>query len=237
MKKITLSLLYLTFLINLNFSSKAILSLQGNTHFSNLSKEEFLKIKNNKFVMKNNNIKDHTWPEIYLYFIIDASPLESVAVFYALEHQKDYTPNLIKSTIIKQISPTEVYTSYELKMPWPLDNGKYIHGSTISRYTNSGYQVSWYMVKSNITTKVNGDAIFLKLGEKTLVRYRAIVIPKSFFARFIKSKILADIKNTLIAIKKEVYALKKKKGKYLEGFIDFINTSLANKKYYLKQKK
>ncbi len=172
------------------------------------------------------------WPIVSLYQVIDASPLESVAIFYALDYQKEYVPNLIVSEVVKMVSPTIAHTKYEMKMPWPISNSTYIHASELSAQKPSSYKVRWWMVESSSAEKVDGYAIFIPYKDKTLMKYWAHVKPKSFLASFVKNKMVEDVTSSLIATKKEIEEVKINKKDILRKYVTYIDDALSGKKVY-----
>lgn len=200
-----------------------------------LSPEEIARLDQGEIVLHKKNIKDLTWPELTIYLKIDASPLESVAIFYALDHQKNYIPNLIKSDVVKEETPTRVYAQYELKLPWPIPNSKYLHGHELAHLkTDEDYVVKWWMVESSSTKKVEGQAAFEPYKNSTVMIYRSIVEPKSFFASFVESNMISDVQKSLIATKEEIIRTKKEDQNLLNKYVSFIQAAFSGKFSYIK---
>ena len=124
---------------------------------------------------------------------------ESVAIFAAYDIQKDYVPNIIKSTPIRHVTATDVHTAYELHMPFPLPNATYIHGAKIFQHKND-FEVQWYMVESSSALIVNGSVYFSPYNGKTLMRYRSYVKPKSVLGTLVKKAMLRDVLASITAI-------------------------------------
>ena len=173
-----------------------------------------------------------TWPDVILYQVVDASPLESVAIFYALDYQKEYIPNLKSSTVIKTVKPSLVHTRYVMDMPWPISDSVYVHASELFIEKPSSYKVKWWMVESDSTEKVEGYAIFIPYKNKTIMKYFAHVEPKSFLATFVKNKMLEDVKASLEATKKAIESIKKERKDILKKYVSFIDLALDGKKVY-----
>jgi hypothetical protein len=196
MNLITLSILFL-------FSST---TYAQESVISQLSKQELELINKNEFVIKETKIKDRPWPEVTLYSVINASALESIALFSAFDKQKDYIPGLLQSSVVKQVNPVEIHTQYKMNMPWPLSDAVYIHGSVLGRLKKnlSSYYLKWYLVSSNVHRSVKGEAIFESYGKKTIMRYKSLIHPKSVFASLIKSTMMKDLKSSLMATKEYI---------------------------------
>ncbi len=175
---------------------------------------------------------EHSWPDVVLYQLIEATALESVAIFYALDYQNQYIPNLKVSQVIKTVSPTIVHTRYVMGMPWPLSDTEYIHASELSHKKPSSYKVKWWMVQSSSTDKVEGYAIFIPYKGKTLMKYFAHVQPKSFLATLVKNKMVKDVESSLVATRKAIEETKAKRLDLMKKYVSYIDQALLGKKVY-----
>jgi len=204
----------------------------------NLNQLELQKLANGEMVIKTKEIKEMVWPELTFYVLIPATPLESVSIFYALDHQKNYIPNLLKSDVVAQDTPSQATVEYELKLPWPLSNSRYTHGHQLEASKDlSSYKVSWWMIKSSNTEKVQGDATFQAYQGKTLMMYRSLVAPKSIFANFVESKLVKDVQKSLEATSNEIKRVKNSDRNLLIKYVSFIEDALSGKFSYLLKKK
>ena len=181
-----------------------------------------------------NPAKKGPWPEFEVITTIDASPLESVAIYYALDYQKEYVPNVIKSDVIDQPTPDQAITSYEFDTPWPLPNSTYTNGSRLQKNIDGSYIVNWWFIKNSAANDVSGSAKFIPHKGKTKLVYRSYIAPKNFLASFFKSTAKKDLKATLEEIKKHIEMLKKTDSKLLKKYKKIIRDSLNNKFTYKK---
>lgn len=211
------------------------LSIQASP-YPELSKSEVSKLENGEYILVTKSVKDRPWPVVIFYKLIEASSLESVAVFYALEHQSNYIPNLLKSKVVGQRVATEADVRYELKMPWPLSNGDYIHGHKLSYKKQKSYKVNWWLVKSNTAKEVKGSAIFSNYKGNTLLKYESLVVPQSFLASFVEGKMLEDVKSSLVAIRKEILRIKNDDKSMMKELADKIHQTLNGKFIYFPKK-
>jgi hypothetical protein len=198
-----------------------------------LSASEIQQLKEGKQVVKTVELKGMKWPKVILYQAIKATPLESLAVFYAIDHQKNYVPNLAKSEVIIQKNPLHTEVSYIMEMPWPISDSVYIHSHQLSR-PKDGYLVTWKMIKSNSTEKVEGSAHFSNFESGTLMKYQALVEPKSFIASFLKSTMIKDVKKSMELTRQEVIKIKKSNRKLMGEFVKRIDDALSGKFTYIK---
>lgn len=187
-----------------------------------------------QMVVSTKTRPEKTWPEVQMRRIVRADPLTSVAIFLALDHQKDYVPNLLKSEPIKHVSATEVHTAYELRLPWPLSNSIYTHGSKLSK-RGECYWVHWYLVESNSADNVEGFASFCPHPLGTYVEYQNFVEPKSMFAGMFEGSMIDDSSQSIEAILKYVELCHSSKKNLVEKYSKFILDSLKGIKVYQDQ--
>lgn len=202
-----------------------------------LSSEEIGLIEQGQIIQKTKEVEGSAWPEITLYLLVEASPLESMGIFSALDYQQSYVPNIIKSKPIKHLSALEVLTEYEMHVPFPLSNAHYTHGSVVHNYQED-YELTWYKVQSTSTESVLGSAYFspYTLGVKnvTLFRYRSYIKPKSVFGSLVKKLMLSDVKKTIVSIRAQIEKLKKENSPLLPKYTGFINGALKGEMVYKK---
>jgi hypothetical protein len=195
-----------------------------------LTVEERKLLEEGELIQKTKDVEGSAWPEITEYLLIDALALEAMAIFSALDYQKDYVPNVLKSHPIKHISPVEVLTEYEMHVPFPLSNAHYTHGSVVHQY-DEDYELTWYKVKSTSTEVAKGSAYFTPYQTKsekkmTLFRYRSFISPKSLFGSLVKKMMLKDVQKTISAIRAHIEKLKKENSPLLSKYSEFIKGAL-----------
>ena len=182
--------------------------------------------------------KKGPWPEFLVEVSINAEPLESVAIYYALDYQQNYVPGVIKSVVTNQPGPLEAITDYEFETPWPLPNSIYTNGSKLEQIGPNHFKVNWWMIKNNSADETTGYAEFIPAKNNTTkLVYRSYVSPKNFLATFFKGRAKEDIKNTIIAIKLHIEMLKKDNSPLLKKYVQIIKDSLSNKYTYVPKKK
>lgn len=196
-----------------------------------LSLSDLKAVTAREFVLKTQELEGSVWPEITYYAVIEATPLESVAVFAAYDAQKDYVPNVIKSTPIKHVTATDVLTDYELHMPFPIPNAKYIHGAKILKHKND-YEVEWYMVESSSAEVVKGSVYFQSYEGKTLMRYKSYVKPKSVFGSLVKKAMLSDVLKSITAIRNFTEKSKRENPIFISKYSEFITRALNGEFVY-----
>lgn len=196
-----------------------------------LTKDELGRLDKGELIVKTREIPGSAWPEITQYLKVSATPLESMAIFSALDYQKDYVPNVITSKPIKHISPVEVLTEYEMHVPFPLSNAHYTHGSIVHKY-NLDYELTWYKVESSSTEEVIGSSYFIPYQNETLWRYRSYIKPKSMFGSMVKKIMLKDVAKSIESIRSHIEKLKKENSPLLAKYSEFINGALRGEFVY-----
>lgn len=194
------------------------------------SKKDHKLFNERGIVVKKKNVNKSAWPELTLYFQVDATPLQAISVFAAFEHQVNYVPGLIKSKVIKQESPILVHTEYEMDMPWPVPNSRYVHASILKQLDSETFRMEWYMVRSNSAEIVKGFAEFYPRDGKTVFKYKSFINPKSFLAGLFKKTMIKDVLTSLEAIRSEI---EKQKGTAKGNeFVGLITKALSGKFAY-----
>lgn len=193
-------------------------------------KGEMDSLRHGGLILRKKNVNKSAWPELTIYSAIDTDPLHAIAIFSAYEHQRNYVPDLLESTVIKQNSPTEVIVRYKLKMPWPIPDSKYVHGHKLSQLDVNTYRLDWHMIESDSAEIVKGFAEFYPFEGRTIFKYRSFVNPKSVLAGLLKKTMIKDVKRSLTAIRDEAHRLKGKPESV--KFVGHIKSALGGKYAY-----
>ena len=197
-----------------------------------ISKEEQVLLDKGELILHKEKLKGKSWPRLKINLVINSSPIEALAIFLALDHQKNYLPGILKSTPVKHISPTEVLTDYELELPWPLSNSFYTHSSDFKKLKNGNFKSSWYMVKSDSAHSVVGHVYFSKYKGNTLMQYTTHIDPKSALSGILRGFMIKDTKSSMMAIKNEIERTKKEDKKLLKKYISHINRAILGENVY-----
>lgn len=204
---------------------------QQSSLLKELMEAEINSLERGEMVVKTKEMPDSSWPQITIYTLVESSPLEAMGIFSALDYQKNFVPNMIKSNPIKHLSPTEVLTEYEMHVPFPLSNAIYTHGSIVHQF-DKDYELTWYMVASSSTDKVQGSAYFSPYKKGTLFRYTSYIKPKSIFGALVKKIMMKDVRAAVMSIRQHIEKLKKENSPLLYKYTDFINRSLKGEFVY-----
>ncbi len=194
----------------------------------NLKQSVLDKIYKGEIIIMKEKIANAPWPNVIVYSLVNATSLESVAVFSAYEEHKDYIPDLLVSKIVKVISKTDVHIAFKLNIPWPLSNSNYIMGNKLSKKKNGAYQVKWYFVKSDSSKDNYGKIVLTPYKDKTIMKYENFTYPKSSLAKLFKTKMIKKVKETVIAIKKKIEDIKGSNNNTIKFYITALKLKLDN---------
>ncbi|MFA6237582.1 MAG: hypothetical protein WC635_09670 [Bacteriovorax sp.] len=220
-----------TIIFALTFSFAIEAMAQKEQVLQELSTADIELIEKGQFIQKTKDVPGSAWPEITQYGLVEATPLESMGIFSALDYQKEYVPNVIKSKPVKHISAVEVLTEYEMHVPFPFSNALYTHGAVVHKY-DEDYELTWYKVESTSTEEVKGSAYFLPYKNSTLFRYRSYIKPKSKLGSLIKKIMLRDVQKSIESIRTHIEQLKKENSPLLAKYSEFIKGALHGEFVY-----
>lgn len=227
-----MKVVFFTLLVTLFSTSYAMESRPFKTDLKlDLTEMELKSLNDREFVIKTIDVQGSPWPEIIYYAVIDSTPLESVGLFAAYDIQKDYVPNIIKSVVSKNVSPTDIITDYELHLPFPLSNARYSHGARLYQF-GEDYAIEWYMVESTSSEDVKGNAYFTPYNGKTLFRYKSYIKPKSMLGSLVKKAMMKDVNETISAIRNFIEKNKREKTEINSKYSEFITRSLKGEFVY-----
>jgi len=192
------------------------------TPFAELTQTELAKLANKELIIHSKEIPGRPWPEITIFALIDVLPVEAAALFSDYKDQKTYIPDLIKSDPVKKISENEIIVDFEMHTPWPLSNSKYSTGNVFKRLENNGYEISWYLVKSDSLIDSKGMVQFIPYEKKTLMKYKSLIYPDSRFASIFSSKAESGMSKTVQAIVGYMEETKKKNPEKVQRLINLL---------------
>ena len=167
-----------------------------------LTEKEKGDLASGKVVLKTIKIKGEVWPRLEGYLELPGTPLDCVAVYYALKDQSKYIPNMKLSEPVLQESPTVVHTKYVLDMPWPFSDTEYVNGSSIEQ-TGEDYLVKWWKITNPTAEVVKGSALFTQSKRKNFcnLTYKSFIRPDSIFAGIVRKIMVKDVIASLEAIR------------------------------------
>ena len=192
------------------------------TPSAEISQTELAKLTNKELVIHSKEIRGCPWPEITVFALIDASPVEAAALFSNYQDHKKYIPDLIKSDPVRKIAENEIIVDFEMRLPWPLANSKYSTGNVFNRLDNNEYEIRWYLVESDSLIDSKGTVQFIPYGKKTLLKYQSLIHPDSRLASVFSSKAKSGITKTVQAIVTYIEETKKKNPEKIQKLINSL---------------
>jgi len=143
-----------------------------------LSAADQNKVKNGEQVAVYQDVAGAPWPRVRVYQRVEATPEEAASVFFDVELQSSYVPNLLMSKINKVVSPTTLHVDYVLNIPRPFKDESYTVQDVLKSYDNGGsYRIDWTLVRADTTKATEGNCRFEALGTGTLISYTNFIIP------------------------------------------------------------
>jgi carbon monoxide dehydrogenase subunit G len=188
-----------------------------------LNQTELVKVANKELIIHSKEVAKCPWPELTVFALIDASPVEAAAVFSNYEDQKKYIPDLVKSDPARRVAQNETIVNFEMRLPWPLANSRYSTGNIFNRLENDKYEICWYLVESDSLIDSKGTVQFIPYGNKTLLKYQAFVHPGSRLASIFSSRAKATITKTVQAIVSYIEEVRKKNPEKTQDLVNSLH--------------
>ncbi len=164
-----------------------------------LTPKELDQLKQGKEITRVEELKGEVFPKVTLINIIPHTPQENMSVFADFKNHKKFIPGLVKSDIVKQ-SGNITDVSFELNLPAPASNSKYVTRHTIVKEGKDEI-LTWDLVKSKQLKATKGSIIFEDFDGKTLFTYITHITPDSSLAWVVKSRVVPDVKKTIEAVR------------------------------------
>ncbi len=182
-----------------------------------LSPGELNRIEQGELVYKEKEVEGSVWPERKIYAVIPVEPVEAAAVFADYEYQKEYIPDMVEATVIRQDSPTETVVSYLVEMPWPVVKEEFTNSHTIKTYREDGgdgYLIAWEQLDGSSAENSHGSARFEPYDEgRCIMEYTSFIQPKSALAGlgFVEKKGKENLKKSVTALIDEIIEVRRNK--------------------------
>lgn len=215
------------------FLLPAVLTMGLSEQLPRLSPEEHAVLRSGRLIMKKRPVQGAPWPELTFFALIDASPKESAAVFSNYPGQLHYTPDLMEARPLKHVTPTDVHVLFKWDMPWPVANTETVTGNRLSRLGEKGYQVEWYLVRSDSSKESRGTARFYPYdGGKTLYRYVSFNHPTSSLSRIVKGKMIRTTRESVLGFVAYAEKVKKEKPGLMKRCLSMMNRAFNGENIY-----
>ncbi len=210
------------------FLLSSITCLKADIDISGLDRNQRDKLFRGQMVMLEEKVENAPWPKLKFYKLLDADIEEFSAYFSDFASQKDYIPNLVKSEIITEEAPLKIDVKYELDLPWPLSNAKYVNTHKIEKLQDNHYIVSWKSLESSVADDVTGYSEFVRFNNKTLWYYENFTRPKSILAGLFEGSMKFDTGKSLEVTAQSFESLKQDNPAKLQESINLWRKRVSN---------
>lgn len=179
-------------------------------------------------VMLEEEVEDMPWPRVHIYQTVDASPEQVAAVFTNYGNARNFIPNVIESTIDREVSPCVNEVSYTVDVPLFPDES-YTVRNALARDPEGGLSVSWDLLRARSTRHAAGKLTIQPLGDgRSALRYSNLVDPGSAIARLLRSIAPDRMRQTVDAIVAETTRMKNEEPGALEESVRNLREKLDN---------
>jgi predicted choloylglycine hydrolase len=186
------------------FLSSLLISFASYAYRVTLSPAELEQLKAGKEITRVEELKSEVFPKVTLINIIPHTPEQNMNVFSDFKNHKKFIPGLVKSDIVNQ-SANITDVSFELNLPAPASNSKYVTRHTLVKEGKDEI-LTWDLLKSRQLKATKGSIIFEEFEGKTLFTYITHITPSSSLAWVVKSRVVPDVKQTIKAVIKHLGA-------------------------------
>lgn len=174
------------------------------------------------------------WPRACVFERIDATPEEAAAVFTNYARQTSYIPGLRKAKIARVADPVTAEVDYTLDVPIVADEDYTVRDKLTQYDGGTSYRIDWTLLRATSTRATEGNVRFerylpnVPAGGGTLMAYCNLVTPGSSLAklRFIRSRALAQVRETAHAIVVEVERERAHDRALLAAELEVLRTAL-----------
>lgn len=143
------------------------------------------------------------WPLVTVYQKVDASPEETMAVFFDYNNAVDYVPNCLKSEITQRIDARTFDVDYTVDVPI-LSDEEYTVRNQLSDEGNGGLKVEWRVLRATSIKSSEGSLVVEPLGSGSVLRYQNIVEPSSIAAPLLKGVAVGQMSEMVEALVERV---------------------------------
>ncbi len=192
-----------------------------------LTPAQLAQVKAGQQVTVTEDVEGKPWPRFRAYRLVKATPEEAAAVFFDYKHAKDYVPNVLKSDISNQVSPTVTEIDYGIDVPI-LPDEYYTVRNTLTA-EGECYKFHWKLLKA-IQTKDSEGAFRAEPFEGyTIIGYYNLVTPGSSMAGLLRGKAISQMKDTVEAIGTHIEKQKACSPNELKREVEALRKALGTK--------
>jgi hypothetical protein len=173
-----------------------------------LSKSKDSILASGGFFKEAEAVHGWTMPLLRIYKVIDASPEEAAAVYFDVDKHPKYFPDIISVKVDSAVSPSQLFLKFDQHVVlWLHDKSRV---ENIFGLKDSVYFLRWRILHSEGAENGEGLISFQDFHGKTLMRYAALVQPRSILMKipFIRNKAIGRICDILHQTERAIKAEK-----------------------------
>jgi len=176
-------------------------SLAGPSLLSDLDASQLADLQSGKQVVISTPVPGGPWPRLQVYTLVNAPVSAVESVFRDYKGAASYIPNLVSADILEQPDPNTYIVKYTSTMPLVGKTSNTVRN--IYSYDGTALVVKWNLIESGLADISTGELRVEPYQTGSVIRYTNYVKPKSSLAVLAKSAALSEVKQTVLAIKKE----------------------------------
>lgn len=183
-------------------------------------------VKSGKQLVITEDIPGKPWPRVKVYQIVQASPEEVAAVFTDYNNAKLYTPNLLKSEVVQEISGKVKDIDYGVDVPI-LPDEYYTARNTLSSPEKGVYRIDWKLLRAVQTKDSVGSLCIEPYQDQSILCYQNLVTPSSGMAGLLRGKAIEQMRGAVTALVAMVEKEKKTDPSMLDKQVQALRKVLA----------
>lgn len=203
-------------------------SARAGSIVEDLNASQLGQIKAGQQLTITEEVEGKPWPKVKIYRIVKATPEETAAVFLDYKNAKQFVPNVIKSDIANQVSPSVAEIDYGIDVPI-LPDEYYTVRNTLTSSGPGCYKFHWKLLKAIQTKDSEGTFRAEPFEGGTIISYHNLVTPGSSMAGLLRGKALSQMKETVEALAARVEKEKASMPEELKRQVAALQKALGSK--------
>jgi hypothetical protein len=176
-------------------------SLADPSLLSDLDASQLADLQAGNQVVISTPVPGGPWPRLQVYTLVNAPVSAVESVFRDYKGAASYIPNLVSADVLEQPDPNTYIVKYTSTMPLVGKTSNTVRN--IYSYDGTALVVKWNLIESGLADISTGELRVEPYQTGSVLRYTNYVKPKSSLAVLAKSAALSEVKQTVLAIKKE----------------------------------
>lgn len=183
-------------------------------------------VKSGKQLVITEDIPGKPWPRVKVYQIVEASSEEVAAVFTDYNNAKLYTPNILKSEVVQEISSKVKDIDYGVDVPI-LPDEYYTARNTLSSPQKGIYRIEWKLLRAVQTKDSVGSLNIEPYEGQSVLCYQNLVTPGSGMAGLLRGKAIEQMRGAVTALVAMVEKEKKNDSAMLDKQVQALRKCFA----------